>query len=520
MATATLQREDQPPDPKSVKGPSGSRSHARRLFCVAGLLFGDVLAIALSLRLAITLRVYLLPVIDKGAPPYTFSFRHYMVFGWLWLLVLFFLCVEGLYTQRRTLWNEVGHLTKATALGLTTVLATVALEQLGLLVSRPTILLTGISLLFVLPVIRYGTKRILGIAGLWRKRILILGAAETGKVAFRGLKNDPILGYEIVGFLDDDPAKIGRRMGSCHGKPVHVLGPLSEAVNQLRQTRAADFLIAMPGLPEQRLVKLVHSLQPYCESIYVVPQVWALPMMNLQIDGFLQERLMMLRLSNNLAKPWNVWLKRGFDLLSGGVLTVALFPLWFVLALLIKLDSKGPIFFVQERLGYQGKRFRCLKFRTMLMDGDQRLQDHLQSSPDAREEWEEYAKLRSYDPRLTRLGRFLRRWSLDEMPQLINVLRGDMSLVGPRPYMPGERNRIGSSLPIILSARPGVTGFWQVSGRNHVTFKERVELEVWYVRNWTPWLDCIVLAKTLRTVLFPRKHAGTSHELTFHDPES
>jgi lipopolysaccharide/colanic/teichoic acid biosynthesis glycosyltransferase len=128
---------------------------------------------------------------------------------------------------------------------------------------------------------------------------------------------------------------------------------------------------------------------------------------------------------------------------------------------------------------------------------------YLDRNPDAAYEWQTYAKLRNYDPRVTRLGRFLRRWSLDELPQLLNVLKGDMSLAGPRPYLPQERTRIGVDLPTILSSRPGMTGLWQVNGRNQLTFEDRVQLEAWYVRNWSLSLDCIILAKTFRVVLFP-----------------
>jgi undecaprenyl-phosphate galactose phosphotransferase len=226
-------------------------------------------------------------------------------------------------------------------------------------------------------------------------------------------------------------------------------------------------------------------------------------MMNLEVDGFLHERVMMLKLSNNLAKPWNGWFKRGFDLLLGATITLLALPLCVVLALLVKLDSEGPALFVQERLGYRGGSFRCLKFRTMNVKGEETLAQYLECDLQAADEWKKYAKLRHHDPRLTRVGRFLRRWSLDEFPQLLNVLKGEMSFVGPRPYLPQECGRIGDDLHTILSCRPGMTGFWQVSGRNQLTLEDRVQLEAWYVRNWTVWLDCIILAKTFRAVLFP-----------------
>jgi Undecaprenyl-phosphate galactose phosphotransferase WbaP len=271
----------------------------------------------------------------------------------------------------------------------------------------------------------------------------------------------------------------------------------------MERTHCRDLLIAMPGLLEEKLLALVHELQPHCDSLYVVPQLWGLPMMNLQVDGFLRERVMMLKLSNSLAKPWNSGCKRVVDLVLGAAITLLVLPLCALLAILVKLDSEGPALFVQERLGYRGGRFRCLKFRTMNVNGEETLAQYLECNPHAADEWQKYAKLRHHDPRLTRLGRFLRRWSLDEFPQLVNVLKGEMSLVGPRPYLPQERARIGDDLQTILSARPGMTGFWQVSGRNHLTLEDRVQLEAWYVRNWSVWLDCIVLAKTFRTILLP-----------------
>jgi undecaprenyl-phosphate galactose phosphotransferase len=478
--------------------------------CAILLILTDMMAIALSLAIAIVSRIYLLPTLDSDLSLPAFSFwNHATAFGWMWLVLLVFFCVEGLYTQRRSMWNEVGHLVKAIGLGVTAVLAAAALAQLSPGVSRAIILLTAVNLLVLLPLIRYWAKWGLGKLGLWRKRILIIGAAKTARLATEGLTSDPFLGYEVVGLLDDDPRKRGARIGLCGGKHAYVLGTLAETREQMRRTQAKDILIAIPGMSEGKLVTLVHRLQSYCESIYVVPQLWGLPMMHLQIEGFLRQRVMMFKLSNNLAKPWNRWLKRSLDLFLGGVLTILALPLGLVIAVLIKIDSAGPALFVQERLGYRGRTFRCIKFRTMLVDSDEKLTEYLQDNPHAADEWQRYAKLREYDPRLTRVGRFLRHWSLDELPQLFNVLKGEMSLIGPRPYLLQERSRIGVNLSTILSSRPGVTGFWQVNGRNHVTIDERVQLEAWYVRNWTVWLDCIVLAKTLKALSFPQNGKAT-----------
>jgi undecaprenyl-phosphate galactose phosphotransferase len=466
------------------------------------------------------MRVYVVTRVDAHLQPATFPFTHYLLFGWLWVVPLVFFAFEGLYTRRRSLSTEVKYLFKAVVLSLIAMLASLALTQLNPFVSRTTILLTAINLLIFLPIGRYWTKRVLGALGPWRKRILILGATDIAALAMEGLTSDPFLGYEIAGVLDDGPDKRGVSVGTYKGRPVSVLGNLSEAREHMERTKSRDLLIAMPDLPEDELLALVHELQPYCDSIYVVPQLWSLPIMNLQVDGLLHQRVMMLRLSNNLAKPWNGWLKRGIDLLLGTVFTLMALPICAVIALFVRLDSKGPVLFVQERLGYRGQNFCCLKFRTMRVDGGELFAQYLKSNPHAMDEWEKYAKLRRSDPRLTRVGGFLRRWSLDELPQLLNVLKGEMSLVGPRPYLPNERSRIGIDLHSILSARPGMTGLWQVSGRNQLTFEDRVTLEAWYVRNWTAWLDCIVFVKTFRTVLWPQTGLRGQDTASLDSPDS
>lgn len=515
MSTATMAPERLPSRlNEETQGEPRPFAHHRQVLCAFCLVLADVLAILISLRSAIFLRAHIVPLVDTHVSPLRLPLRHYLDFGWLWLLLVVFLGVEGLYTQRRTLWNEIGHLIKAIVSGLMVIFAAIALVQRGPVLSRLTIMLTAVILLMVLPTVRYWAKRILGVVGLWRKRILILGATNTAKLAIRGLASDPVLGYEVVGLLDDNPMRRGKCFCTCRDKPIFVLGNLADAPEQMGKTRARDVLIAMPDLEDEKLLALVHGLQPRCESIYVVPQLWGLPLMNLKIDGFLRERLMMLKLSNNLAKPWNSWLKRTFDLVLGSVITLLVFPLCLMLAVLIKIDSGGPVLFVQERLGRNGRNFRCIKFRSMHVECEEMLTRHLARDPAAADEWHKYAKLRAHDPRLTRLGRFLRRWSLDEFPQLLNVLKGDMSLVGPRPYLPQERRRIGVELFTILSSRPGMTGFWQVNGRNHLTLEDRVQLEAWYVRNWTIWFDCIILGKTLRAVFFPHNRRDVVSENT------
>lgn len=512
MSTVMMAREHEPL-PTNGNQLAGEKRRAgllpRQVICVCALIGGDLIAVAISLELAILMRKYFVPHLGGHLESSTFPYVHYLSFGWLLLVPLIFFGVEGLYTRRRSQWNEIGHLIKAIGMSLIAMLAALALTQKSLFVSRATILLTGMSLFVLLPIVRYWTKRILGALGPWKKRILILGATDMAVLAMRGLAADTFLGYEVAGVVDDNPQQMGPLFASCKGTQANIIGNLSAARELMQATNSRDVLIAMPSLQHEKLLALVHELQPCCDNIYVVPELWGLPMMNLQVDGFLRERVMMLKLSNNLAKPWNNWLKRGIDLLLGTALGLFLLPLCIILAFLVKLESVGPALFIQERLGYRGRNFLCVKFRTMRVDGDELLARYLTANPQARDEWQKYAKLREHDPRLTRIGGFLRRWSLDELPQLYNVLKGEMSLVGPRPYLPHELERIGIDLSTILSARPGMTGFWQVSGRNQITLEDRVKLEAWYVRNWTTWLDCIVFAKTFRVVLYPENGASS-----------
>jgi len=197
----------------------------------------------------------------------------------------------------------------------------------------------------------------------------------------------------------------------------------------------------------------------------------------------------------------NEGIKRTIDIIISLLLLPVVLPLIGLIAIFIKLDSKGPVFFVQDRLGKNGKKFKCIKFRTMYLNNDEILEEYLRKHPEKREEWNKYKKLKSFDPRVTRVGRFLRKTSLDELPQIFNVLKGDMSLVGPRPYLPKEETDMGYFKNTILLTKPGITGLWQVSGRNNLEFRVRLVLDERYVLNWSFWLDLLIMLKTVKVVL-------------------
>jgi Undecaprenyl-phosphate galactose phosphotransferase WbaP len=254
----------------------------------------------------------------------------------------------------------------------------------------------------------------------------------------------------------------------------------------------------MPGLPSAKLTALVERVGGVFSHLLVIPDLFGLATLGVparEVDGILG-----LEVRQQLLLPGPRLAKRVMDVALTALGGLFLLPIFVLLAALIRIDSPGPIFYAQDRLGRDGRRFRALKFRTMHGDGEARLQAVLAADARLAAEYAEFHKL-SRDPRVTRVGRLLRKYSLDELPQLWSVLTGDMSLVGPRPYLEREVAQMNGREGVILRALPGMTGLWQVGDRNATRFEERTATDVHYVRNWSPWLDVWVLARTLGVVL-------------------
>ena len=236
---------------------------------------------------------------------------------------------------------------------------------------------------------------------------------------------------------------------------------------------------------------------PY-SSLNIAPSIRGLPLIGMEMLHFFKHDVMLLRVRNNLARRIPQRIKRCFDLIVGSLLLVSLSPLLLFLVAAIRRSGSG-VFFGHTRLGRNGKPFKCYKFRTMVPDAQAVLSKLLEADPGARAEWAQNFKLKR-DPRVTRVGSFLRNSSLDELPQLWNVLRGEMSLVGPRPIIEEELERYDNKKDFFLEAKPGMTGLWQISGRNDISYAERVQLDAWYARNWQLWYDVVILLKTVKVV--------------------
>jgi Undecaprenyl-phosphate galactose phosphotransferase WbaP len=198
--------------------------------------------------------------------------------------------------------------------------------------------------------------------------------------------------------------------------------------------------------------------------------------------------------------PTNEMLKRMMDIMISIMLGMLFLPVLLLTAILIRLDSPGPVFYKQARIGKDGRRITIYKFRSMQENGEELLGEYFSKNPKAQLEWDETQKLRK-DPRITRVGRWVREYSVDELPQLLNIFKGDMSMVGPRPILFDQKSLYGDGIDVYMKVRPGLTGFWQVSGRNRTSFSQRAAYDIYYVRNWSFWLDMYILLRTVWVVL-------------------
>jgi len=361
--------------------------------------------------------------------------------------------------------------------------------------SRAIFLVAWVLSIIGVSITRAVVRHFLSAKAWWGYPVVILGAGRTGEAVVQALRSQPGLGLKPVAFLDDDMSKRGEVLG------VPVLGNLELAPQLAKEWGIRHAVLAIPGASRGRLLEVIERYGSAFPKLTLIPDLFG--MASLWVSAMDMGGMLGLELRHNLLQPSARWLKRGLDLLLVLVGGTLLLPLLALLALLVKLDSRGTVFFSHKRIGQGGRYFRAWKFRTMVQDADRVLQQALEHSPELGAEWEQGHKLKA-DPRTTRMGRWLRRTSLDELPQLWNVLRGEMSLVGPRPIVDAEVERYGDRFELFKQVQPGITGLWQVSGRNDTTYAERVGLDTYYVRNWSPWVDFYLLARTVWAVFWSK----------------
>jgi len=460
----------------------------------------DIVALALAGYMAFVVRVYTLPFFSDVFPD-RFPADFFMDVYWVGLVFMAAMAWQGLYRRRLHFWREFELIIKTCTAAFLVVLAVVFWGKFSHHVSRTFFTLIWLFALVLIPLLRYIGKNALARLGIWRQRVVVMGMGQTGGLIAKAIAREPFLGYEVAGILDDNPRKRDYILPGIFGSRVSVLGGFDDAERVMSETGARSIILAVPGLSGKKLVQLVNRLQNKSYSVLVIPDLFGIPVVGGEVDYFFDEQTLVLRVKNNLANVFNVFVKRIFDIIVGTFILVISAPILALCALLIKLDTSGPALYVDYRIGRYGRYFKCYKFRTMYENSERILEEYLRKNFKARKEWECYAKLRDYDPRVTKVGSFLRKTSLDELPQILNVLKGEMSLVGPRPYLPREKEWLKDCADIILLTPPGITGLWQVSGRNEIDFEGRKRLESWYVRNWSLWLDISLLLRTAVAVL-------------------
>ena len=321
---------------------------------------------------------------------------------------------------------------------------------------------------------------------------VIYGSGSTGKLIIDRLLDSNKTGYLPVLILDDENKDIKEYRG------IPIIHDTSMGPEIARRFKIRMAFVAMPELDTAKLGQLLaYSVSAFRYNV-IIPNFFASKNILMSVRDF--DGVLGLVTSCQLKMGWNLGIKRFLDLLlviSGGLVIL---PFLLVVALLVKISSPGPVLYKQKRIGINGRHFYVYKFRSMVTDAEQRLKKIIESDPAAQKEWEASFKLQN-DPRITKIGSFLRRSSIDEFPQLINILKGEMSLIGPRPIVDAEVEKYGEDFERIFSVKPGLTGLWQVSGRSNTNYTERVAFDTYYLQNWSVWLDLWVLFKTFGAVI-------------------
>lgn len=368
--------------------------------------------------------------------------------------------------------------------------------QVGQSLSRLLLLVGILGILVLAPLVRHVTKVAMKKAGWWGKPVVVIGVGEAGHRLLSTLQHEWKLGFRPVAVFDD---RLIPTEAEIAGVPFG--GTLTDAIHVARRHKVNTAIFAMPHTRRENLIPLVSRASVGFRHVMIIPNLSGMTNSAAVARDF--AGTFGVEIKHNLLDPWTRRAKRALDLCGVVVGSLLLTPVVATIVVLIKLDTRGPAFYGHRRLGADNKHFRCWKFRTMHLNAEHLLNEHLQNNPDLRAEWELNQKLRN-DPRVTRIGRYLRKTSLDELPQLWNVLRGEMSLTGPRPIVDAEVLKYGEVYELYRRIRPGMSGFWQVSGRSDMDYGERVAMDAYYVRNWSVWLDLIILARTVKIVLLGR----------------
>jgi len=443
------------------------------------LVGGDMVILSLSWFLSYWTRTKLVPLFGYQINPLASYIKALpiIIISWIGGGYLY-----GLYRRRKdiTPLEEIQTFIKSVLLGAGIVMSIAFLFR-EFYLGRSVVLLFNIYTFFLLGIFRliyHKVERELRKRGYGRRNVIIVGAGVTGARVLQKIQDNPEIGFNVIGFIDADPEKVGKKIGG-----VEVLGTPDKIEDLIKKYQVDEVVIALPSMPRDKVMEWVAEMENTGVRFRLVSEAFSVLSKESRVE--LVGDFPLLELGSGEVSPFYPVLKRAMDLLIAGFLLILTIPLWVIIAIGIKLDSKGPVFFKQERVGYKGKRFVLYKFRTMFVH----------TPPFSESPKDEN------DPRITKFGRFLRRTSLDELPQLINVIKGEMSLVGPRPEMPFIVERYSKWERKRLDVKPGITGLWQILGRKNLPLQENIHYDFYYIKNRSIILDLMILLKTIPAVL-------------------
>jgi len=341
---------------------------------------------------------------------------------------------------------------------------------------------------------RQGARVLMTRAGIWQIPTAMIGVNSRTTEIWTALKGSLSLGFDVRWLVvEDDGASLPQNLLPL--KQIYS-ADLARIAAVICSEGCKEAIVGAEDMQSAHLAEVVQRLLEVNVPVAIIPSINRLPLANATINYFFGRDILMMQVRSNVQRLPSRVAKRLFDFMLSSVLLVLLAPLFIIIAVTIKRTSYGPVTYSQERVGRHGVPFQCIKFRTMVIDAEECLRRWAAENPELRDEYLKNYKLRD-DPRITAIGRWLRRTSLDELPQLWNVLRGDMSLVGPRPVVLQElEEHYGPATQLYIRIRPGVTGLWQVSGRSDTSYARRVFLDEWYILNWSFWYDIVILIQT------------------------
>ncbi len=422
----------------------------------------DIIMISLSIYLAYTFRSTFESLTQQTIP-----LSEHLSFYPLYVILIVLFAYEGIYSYRYDFWHESRLILKGIIFSTLILFAYLAMTKSVQDYSRVVIGFAFLFMMILIPLSKNISKKLLHKFGLWHKKTKIYG-------------DDPFLTDEIFG------------------------NPYLGYVQAKQDEEPSTVFINSKNSDIDTLKRIISAQIKERSEVIFIPLIDDYDLSHSHTYELSNTRTNLIVFQNRLKSKYRRILKKVSDF----SLTLLIFPLLIPLMLFIayKIKRNTPnekIFFKQKRLGQNNKAFTCYKFQTMYENNDGILEKYLKDHPEEIAYYDTYHKYKN-DPRITKIGYFLRRTSLDELPQIFNVFRGDMSFIGPRPYMLNEKEKIGKEIETVLTVKPGITGLWQVSGRSDVDFHSRVELDVWYIRNWNLWMDLVILIKTVKTVLIKK----------------